>query len=604
MFAEDDNLPRSLFFREGSVGDFERAVFGTIVDDNYAQVGIVGIQRRTHRALNYFLFVVCGDQYCDFGLVGRNLGGPAENFLAHTVVHSSGPNEDQPSGHEDIAEEEDPGDAAPACVEDPESQAIESSEPEVTGWKRRHHIAAGLVEQLVDGGNLVSASADSLDDHRQGAHGLGAIASAIVHQNNVAAVQIIGAARRQMLQHIGGNLFCRLATRDIGPIVGVDAIADRDVAFFLREFERAYLIGGVRFLVDGVRRAKQCGANSHQAGEKALGEIELQPHVSGRNIAHVGMRERVIPDGVAFFINALDQTRKLIGLNANQKKRSRRVLTFQDVQNLRGPIWIGTVVEGQDDFIGAVAVAGDSIRLRRVLEILVGNLFAVGIDREIARAVGRLLFNAENFALALHVYILPRRYIFEFVGCASVSWDVPYLPQGAVFAAEAPQSEGLNTQSLGGAHVVERGDSVEEPDIVTDAALIQVAEVRIHRVIIEDNVFIGVARREPSFLNADGRGFFFAFGQLSVFRFARPVVTVVGDSADDLVFGDDGFSEGQVFYEPILRSHRAGVGPGIVLVVIHEHNAVGCGGDGRVVVFVALRRNGDVELHAAAVQIG
>src|ERR1700722_14151575 len=80
--------------------------------------------------------------------------------------------------------------------------------------------------------------------------------------------------------------------------------------------------------------------------------------VDGRNIAHVGMRERVIPDGVAFFINALDQPRKLIGLNANQKKRSRRVLTFQDVQNLRGPIWIGTVVEGQDDFIGGVAVGG------------------------------------------------------------------------------------------------------------------------------------------------------------------------------------------------------------------------------------------------------
>ena len=152
--------------------------------------------------------------------------------------------------------------------------------------------------------------------------------------------------------------------------------------------------------------------------------------------------------------------------------------------------------------------------------------------------------------------------------------------------------------------MIERGDTVEEPDVVTNAALIEIAEVRIHGVVVEDDVFVGIARGEPCFLHADWCGFFFTWGQLSVFRFACPVVTVVGDGADDLVFGDYGFSEGQVLDEPILRSHGAGVGPGIMLVVIHEHYAVGSGGDGRVVVFVAVRWNGDVKLHAAAVQVG
>ena len=149
-----------------------------------------------------------------------------------------------------------------------------------------------------------------------------------MHENDVAAVQIVGAARGQMRQNLGGDFFGGLAAGNVGPIVGVDAVADRDVAFFLREFERTDLIGGVGLFVDGVGRAQERGANADQAGKEALGEIQLEAHVGGGNVADVGMGEGVVADGVAFVVNAFDEAGKFVGLNADEKKCGGGVLAL------------------------------------------------------------------------------------------------------------------------------------------------------------------------------------------------------------------------------------------------------------------------------------
>jgi len=51
--------------------------------------------------------------------------------------------------------------------------------------------------------------------------------------------------------------------------------------------------------------------------------------------------------------------------------------------------------------------------------------------------------------------------------------------------------------------VVESGNRVKEPDIVAQAAFVEIAEVRVQGVAVKINIFLGIARSDPSFLNRD-----------------------------------------------------------------------------------------------------
>ena len=81
-----------------------------------------------------------------------------------------------------------------------------------------------------------------------------------------------------MGQHIGGDLIGAV-TRVVAPVVGVDLVADGDVAHVLRDLERTDLVFGVGLGVDRIGRPKQNRADSQAAGKKLLGKIELhRPH--------------------------------------------------------------------------------------------------------------------------------------------------------------------------------------------------------------------------------------------------------------------------------------------------------------------------------------
>ena len=97
---------------------------------------------------------------------------------------------------------------------------------------------------------------------------------------------------------------------------------------------------------DVIVRTEQHGANTQATGKQALGEIHFYPHVAGADRADVGMRKGMVPDLVTFAINALRQTTELLHLDSNEKKRSRHLLPFEDVENFRCPFGIGTIVKG------------------------------------------------------------------------------------------------------------------------------------------------------------------------------------------------------------------------------------------------------------------
>ena len=88
------------------------------------------------------------------------------------------------------------------------------------------------------------------------------------------------------------------------------------------------------------------------------------------------------------------------------------------------------------------------------------------IQRDAALPVGRPGFDAQDFAVALHVHILARRDVFQFIFRAGLARNVPDPPQRAIFRSQPPKRESLNAQGLGGAHLVERGHGIEKPDVM------------------------------------------------------------------------------------------------------------------------------------------
>src|ERR1035441_1471157 len=75
-----------------------------------------------------------------------------------------------------------------------------------------------------------------------------------------------------------------------------------------------------------------------------------------------------VPDFMTFAVDALGQTAELLRLDSDQKECSRHMLAFEDIENLRGPLRIRTIVEGHGQLVLAEAIARHTIRLRQTLE--------------------------------------------------------------------------------------------------------------------------------------------------------------------------------------------------------------------------------------------
>ena len=65
------------------------------------------------------------------------------------------------------------------------------------------------------------------------------------------------------------------------------------------------------------------------------------------------MSEGVVPDLMSLGVNARREIREFISLNSDQEKSSRRLLALQNIQDLRSPVRIRTVIEGYGNAIAA-----------------------------------------------------------------------------------------------------------------------------------------------------------------------------------------------------------------------------------------------------------
>ena len=211
------------------------------------------------------------------------------------------------------------------------------------------------------------------------------------------------------------------------------------------------LVVGVRLLVDVVGRAEIERLHAQLALEQALGEIDLQIQLARGDFADVGMRIGVIADLVAFADDALHEADVVRGLGADQEEGAFDVFLLQDVENLRRPLGIGAVVEGERKLIGMVAVLLDGVGARIHIHVLVDDeLLArvglVGIHFYGALAGLRQAGDAQNVAVALGVHVVAGLHGAQRLQRIRIAGLVPDVPERAVFLAQAPQGKGLQAE--------------------------------------------------------------------------------------------------------------------------------------------------------------
>src|SRR6202011_2472347 len=140
------------------------------------------------------------------------------------------------------------------------------------------------------------------------------------------------------------------------------------------------------------------------------------------------MSKGVVSDFMTFPVNALGQTAEILSLESDQKKCSRHMLAFEDIENFRGPCRIRTVVEGHGELVLAEAIARHTIGLGQTVEGFVGDESGLLVNAQIALAIGGPRLDVQDFAAALHVDVLAGRDVFQSIGRIAYSSRTPNTP--------------------------------------------------------------------------------------------------------------------------------------------------------------------------------
>src|SRR5690349_8238685 len=109
------------------------------------------------------------------------------------------------------------------------------------------------------------------------------------------------------------------------------------------------------------------------------------------------MRERVIPDFVAFIDDAPHEIGISLSVLADYEERRRDLFLFEDVENGRRPTRIGTIVEREREQTGTITGTLHDIRRRKLRELF--RLDVAVVDLQIARASLRSRHDLQHFTV-------------------------------------------------------------------------------------------------------------------------------------------------------------------------------------------------------------
>jgi hypothetical protein len=135
----------------------------SIVDNNNAYVLVVRHHHRPDRPDDHLLLVVRRNQYGDSRLIAR---GREVLSRAQPVDDGKDADDDQPSAHQHVADEEYAHNKVVEEAIKEERDRIRACLPALAPGQRRHHLGAGLAHQLRNRNDLVAARLQRLDQHR------------------------------------------------------------------------------------------------------------------------------------------------------------------------------------------------------------------------------------------------------------------------------------------------------------------------------------------------------------------------------------------------------------------------------------------------------
>ena len=224
-----------------------------------------------------------------------------------------------------------------------------------------------------------------------------------------------------------------------------------------------------------------------------------------------------------------------------------------------------------------VPVLLNRVGVRQLQHGLVRNreVLRVHLDRPLALLWQRS--NTQNVAFAFQIDVLTRRNPLQLVRRVLRARVVPNLPQRGILLAQPPHCERAQAHLPPGAQLVQRRHSIQKPHLVPQMrVLIVIREVRIQLVAFQMHIRPGVFRTLPRILHRqvvdihDARR-----NLLPLFRQRhRPVETVVAEAADDLLLRHQCEHPLQIRLEPRLARHRPRIAGLLMLVVIHQDDAV------------------------------
>ena len=101
------------------------------------------------------------------------------------------------------------------------------------------------------------------------------------------------------------------------------------------------------------------------------------------------MSESVISDLMTFLVNTRSDGWKLFGLHSDQEKCGRCMLPLQNVENFRGPIRIGSVIERKCDLVWTRAIPAYAIRLWQRIHNFIADQAGGVVNRNLPLAIPR-----------------------------------------------------------------------------------------------------------------------------------------------------------------------------------------------------------------------
>ena len=157
-----------------------------------------------------------------------------------------------------------------------------------------------------------------------------------------------------LVQHALGN-FLRVA---IGEIFRIDVLPQREISERARARDDLRLRRLVEGLVRMIGRPEEPGLAPGDPFQQALVDVELDLHPKRRDAGQVGMGEGVISDHMPLGELAAHQVGARLGVFADEEERRLRAAGLEHVENLRRPVAVGPVVEGEQHLAaGRPAVA-------------------------------------------------------------------------------------------------------------------------------------------------------------------------------------------------------------------------------------------------------